>query len=62
MGHIVSRGGRFVTVLPRSRTEDGTFRDHLQTHTPTWTEAARRSGGRLGEPDEIYSTTPAPMP
>jgi transposase len=62
MGHIAGRGGRFVTVLPRSRAEDGAFREHLQTHTPTWTEAARHPGPRLGDPDEVYATTPAPLP
>lgn len=62
MGHIVGRGGRFVTVLPRSRAEDGAFRDWVQTHTPNWTEAARRPPARLGEPEQIYSTTPAPAP
>lgn len=62
MGHINGQGGRFVTVLPRSRAEDGAFREHLQTHTPTWTQATRRPGKRLGEPDQIYSTTPAPTP
>jgi hypothetical protein len=62
MGHIDARGGRFVTVLPRSRAEDGAFRKHLQTHTPVWTQAARRPGKRLGDPDEVYSTTPAPLP
>ncbi len=62
MGHIAGRGGRFVTVLPRSRAEDGAFREHLQTHTPTWTEATRHPGARLGDPDEVYSTTPAPLP
>jgi len=62
MGHIDSRGGRFVTVMPRSRAEDSAFREHLQTHTPTWTEAARRPASRLGEPDEVYSTTAAPLP
>jgi transposase len=62
MGHISGRGGRFVTILPRSRAEDAAFREHLQTHTPTWTEAARRPGGRAGDPDEVYSTTPAPLP
>lgn len=62
MGHIAGRGGRFVTVMPRSRTEDKTFRDWIQTHTPVWTEAARRPGPRLGEPDEIYATTPALTP
>jgi len=61
MGHIAGRGGRFITVLPRSRAEDATFRNWLQTHTPNWTEAARR-GGRLGEPEQIYSTTAAPLP
>ncbi len=62
MGHIDSRGGRFVTVMPRSRTEDGAFRTHLQTHTPVWTEAARRPGKRLDDPEEVYSTTAAPHP
>jgi len=60
MGHIAGRGGRFITVLPRSRAEDSAFRDWLQTHTPDWTQAARR-GGRPGEP-EVYSTTAAPQP
>jgi transposase len=61
MGHIAGRGGRFITVLPRSRAEDGAFRDWLQTHTQDWTQAARR-GGRAGEPEQVYSTTPAPLP
>jgi hypothetical protein len=34
MGHIAARGGRFVTVLPRSRKEDAWFRDWAQTHRP----------------------------
>ena len=46
------------TPFPR-RGRD--FRDWLQTHTPNWTQAARR-GGRLGEPEQVYSTTPAPLP
>jgi transposase len=61
MGHIAGSGGRFITVLPRSRAEDGAFRDWLQTHTPDWTQAARR-GGRAGEPEQVYSTTSAPQP
>ena len=62
MGHIASNHGRFVTVMPRSRAEDGAFRKHLQTHAPAWTEAVRRPGTHLGDPDEVYSTTPAPLP
>ena len=62
MGHLDSRGGRFVTVMPRSRAEDGAFRDHLQTHAPVWIEAIRLPGVRQGDPDRVYSTTAAPLP
>jgi transposase len=36
MDYIDRAGGRFVTVLPRSRAEDAEFRQWLQTHTPPW--------------------------
>lgn len=36
MEHIVSRGGRLVTVMPRSRQEDPQFREWIQTHEPSW--------------------------
>jgi hypothetical protein len=36
MDHIDRAGGRFVTVMPRSRLEDAQFREWLQTHTPEW--------------------------
>jgi len=62
MGHIAGHGGRFVTVLPRTRGEDKWFRDWAQTHTPAWTEAIRKPGPRAGEPDQVYSTFPAPLP
>jgi transposase len=62
MGHINAARGRFVTVLPRSRGEDRWFRDWAQTHQPQWTEAHRAPGPRLGEPDQVYSTFPAPLP
>ncbi|MCA1670886.1 MAG: hypothetical protein LC799_01325 [Actinobacteria bacterium] len=62
MGHIAAAGGRFVTVLPRSRSEDRWFRDWAQTQHPDWTEACRRPGTRAGEPDQVYATFPAPLP
>ena len=62
MGHIAAAGGRFVTVLPRTRGEDRWFRDWIQTTPPQWTEALRLPGARLGEPDQVYSTFPAPLP
>ena len=38
--------------MPRSRKEDRAFRDWLQSHTPVWTEAARRPGARLVADEE----------
>ncbi|MCA1670717.1 MAG: IS1634 family transposase [Actinobacteria bacterium] len=62
MGHIATAGGRFVTVLPHTRSEDRWFRDWIQTNSPQWTAALRLPGARLGEPDQVYSTFPAPLP
>jgi transposase len=62
MSHIDSRGGRFVSVLPRSRGEDGQIRDWAQTHAFDWAEACRRPGKRKGDPDSVYWTAPAPVP
>jgi len=36
MDYIARAGGRFVTVLPRTRLEDQEFRKWIQTHTPDW--------------------------
>jgi transposase len=37
MDHIERAGGRFVTVMPRSRLEDARFRQAIQTRSPEWT-------------------------
>ena len=36
LDYIDRAGGRFVTVLPRSRLEDELFRKWIQTNTPPW--------------------------
>ena len=36
LDYISRAGGRFVTVMPRSRQEDGHFRKWVQTQTPEW--------------------------
>ena len=36
MDYIDRHGGRFITVLPRSRHEDPWFRQWIQDHEPTW--------------------------
>jgi transposase len=62
MSHIDSAGGRFVTVLPRTRREDGQLRDWMSASTPEFTEAARRPGKRQGDPEQVWRVAPAPFP
>jgi transposase len=42
MEYIDRQGGRFVTVLPRSRGEDSEFREWIQGHTPAWEKVRDR--------------------
>jgi transposase len=46
MDYLDRRGGRFVTVLPRSRLEDKEFRQWLQTHEPPWEKVWDRPNPR----------------
>ena len=62
MRHIDGGGGRFVTVLPRTRSEDKWFRDWIQTNQPQWTEATRLPGERIGDLDRVWSTFASPLP
>ena len=62
MRHIDAPGGRFVTVLPRTRKEDGQLRDWAASEQPAWTEAVRRPGKRKGDPDSVWQVAPAPLP
>jgi len=53
--HIHREEGWFLTVLPRSRKEDGLFKDWIQEHTPDWEEITRRPHPRRrnGPPDIV---------
>ena len=62
MSHIDSHHGRFLSVLPRSRAEDPQIREWAQRHPFDFTEAARRPGKRIGDPEQVYWTAPAPIP
>jgi hypothetical protein len=50
MDHIDRAGGRFVTVLPRNRSEDEQFRKWIQTNTPDWTSVWDRPHPRYAAP------------
>lgn len=58
MSHLDSRGGRFVTVMPRSRAEDGAFRDHLQTHARSGSKPSACPGCAKVTP---IGSTPPPL-
>lgn len=63
MDHIDRQGGRFVTVIPRSRLEDGEFRKWIQTHEPEWEKVWDRPNprGKGGLRDRWYVFR-APLP
>jgi transposase len=61
MGHIDRLGGRFPSALPRSRTEDGDFREWVVDHTPDW-ELARNQGAAADGGPDVYFMTEAPWP
>jgi transposase len=53
--HIADRGGRFLTVLPRTWKEDGWFRDWMQTHEVPWKALWKRPNTRgKGKPEDVY--------
>ena len=60
MEHIAGRNGRFVTVLPRSRKEDGIGRAWLAATPRPWVEIARRAGPRVEDPPEVWHAVAAP--
>jgi transposase len=63
MDHIDRAGGRFVTVMPRSRREDTQFRQWMQTHTPDWTLVWDRPNPRYSDgPRDCWYVHRAPLP
>lgn len=63
LAHIDAQGGRFVTILPRTRREDRWFREYLLGQTLPWEEVARRDNPRRksGTPD-ISKVVESPLP
>jgi len=62
MSHIADQHGRFLTVLPRSRAEDGWFRSHLAAHAVAWQEVRREPNPRRPEgPAIVYDGVESPQ-
>jgi len=53
MTFIANSLGRFLTVMPRTRAEDGFFRDHLQSHPLQWQEVHRQPNPRRRDAAEV---------
>jgi transposase len=60
MDYIASNGGRFLTILPRTRKEDETGRVWIAGGSVPWVEVSRRPGRRKDDPEEVYWAAPAP--
>ena len=63
MAHIAGKGGRFVTVMPRSRLEDKEFRAWVQDHVPAWEQVVDRPNPRgRGKPRNRWWVWKATLP
>jgi transposase len=61
MAHIDSRQGKFITVLPRTRKEDGEFRDWVQENQIPWDEEKKLPNPRKeSEPPHIFKVFESP--
>jgi len=61
MQHLQREGGRFRTVLPKTRREAAWFRDWVQTHEVPWVELLRRRHPRRQDgPDDVYRGVESP--
>ena len=62
MGYIANRQGRFLTVLPRTRSEAGWFQGYLQDHALQWYEVLREPNPRRRrDPDVVYEGVESPQ-
>jgi len=63
LDHIDRAGGRFLTVMPRSRLEDAEFRKWIQDHTPAWELVWDRPNPRHSDgPRDRWYVYRAPLP
>lgn len=61
MDHIDAGGGRFVTVMPRTRREDGWFRDWITRNAPAWTEVLSVPPRRGDMAPDVLSVFASPL-
>jgi len=62
LDHIAHNGGRFLTILPKTRKEDGIGRAWIAGGDVFWEEIARHPGKQKDGPDRVYWAAEAPTP
>jgi transposase len=62
MTHIAGNSGKFITVMPRSRKEDQTFRELLRAATIEWQEWIRKPDPRDESKEHVYYGYESPTP
>jgi transposase len=63
MDHIARQGGRFLTVLPRTRGETQSFRSWQKKFGVKWVELLRRPNARLkNAPDDVFKAYESHFP
>jgi len=62
MEFIDQEGGRFVTVLPETRSEDKKFKDWIQDHAPDWVLAKEMPPRKQSDPSSLWWTFECPYP
>ncbi len=60
MEHIHQKGGRFVTILPRTRKEDRMFRERVRKGTVKWKSILKRENKKGLVTEEVF-TSEQPM-
>jgi transposase len=62
MNFIADGQGRFLTVMPRTRSEDAWFRNHVGNNPVSWREVHRQQNPRGQErPDLVYEGVESPQ-
>jgi transposase len=63
MDHIAHQGGRFLTVLPRTRGETQSFRSWQKKFGVQWVEVLRRPNPRMkNAPDDVFKAYESHFP
>jgi transposase len=62
MQFIASKGGRFLTIMPRTRAEDKWFREHVGCQVVDWQEVHREADSRGKKlPEVVYHGVESPQ-